>query len=92
MGARIYRPAKTAMQSGRAGTKAWVLEYEPEARRTIDPLMGWTGSRDMRAQLKLRFGTKDECIAYAKKNGIPYEVREPHERELKIKTYADNFR
>lgn len=92
MGARIYRPAKNAMQSGRAGTKAWVLEYEPEARRTIDPLMGWTGSADTRAQLKLRFASKEECIAYAKKNGIAYDVREPHERKLKIKAYAENFR
>jgi hypothetical protein len=92
MVARIYRPAKTAMQSGRANTRAWVLEYEPEARRTIDPMMGWTGSRDMRAQLKMRFATKDACVDYAKKNGIPFEVREPHERKLKIKAYADNFR
>jgi hypothetical protein len=54
--------------------------------------MGWTSSADTLAQLKLRFGSKDECIAFAKKNGIPYEVHEPHERKLKIKTYADNFR
>jgi hypothetical protein len=92
MSARIYQPAKTAMQSGRANATAWVLEYEPETRRTIDPLMGWTGSADARAQLRLHFGTKQECVAYAKRNGIPHEVREPHERTLKIKTYADNFR
>lgn len=92
MVARIYRPAKNAMQSGRANTVAWVLEYEPEARRTIDPLMGWTGSPDTHGQLKLRFGTKEECVAFAKRNGIPYEVREPQERKLKIKAYAENFR
>jgi hypothetical protein len=92
MVARIYRPAKNAMQSGRANSKTWILEYEPQSRRTIDPLMGWTSSADTLAQLKLRFGSKDECIAFAKKNGIPYEVHEPHERKLKIKTYADNFR
>ena len=86
MGARIYRPAKTAMQSGRANTKAWVLEYEPEARRTLDPLTGWTGSADTHSQVRLRFGTLEESVAFAKKNGITFEVREPHERTLKVKT------
>ena len=64
MTARIYKPTQTAMQSGLARTKQWVLDYEPQAPREIDPLMGWTSSRDMRSQLKLRFATKEEAIAY----------------------------
>jgi hypothetical protein len=66
MRARIYRPAKNAMQSGKARTKQWLLEYEPETARTIDPLMGWTSSRDMRQQLCLEFDTAEEAVAYAK--------------------------
>ena len=61
MVARIYKPAQTAMQSGPARTKEWVLEYEPEAPREIDPLMGWTSSRDMNAQIRLSFETKEEA-------------------------------
>src|SRR5215468_10204523 len=78
MRARIYKPAKNAMQSGRARTKMWVLEYEPERPREIDPLMGWTSSSDMRQQVQLEFDTADEAIAYAKKNAIPFSVFEPH--------------
>ena len=77
MRARIYRPAKNAMQSGKARTKQWLLEYEPESPRTIDPLMGWTSSRDMRQQLQLDFDTAEEAVAYAKANGIPYQLFEP---------------
>ena len=65
MVAYIYKPAQTAMQSGPARAKEWVLEYEPEAAREIDPLMGWTSSRDMRQQLRLCFDTKEEAVAYA---------------------------
>ncbi len=92
MTARIYRPAKTAMQSGQARTKDWLLEHEPAAPRQIDPLMGWTGSTDMRAQIKLSFDTKEEAIAYAERHGIPYIVREPKSRKPVKKTYADNFK
>jgi ETC complex I subunit-like protein len=92
MAARIYRPAQTAMQSGPARTKEWVLEYEPEAPREIDPLMGWTSSRDMKAQIRLSFQTKDEAIAYAVHNGIAYQVLEPAPRAPVRKSYADNFR
>ena len=73
MRARIYRPAKNAMQSGKARTKLWQLEYEPETPRTIDPLMGWTSSGDMRQQLCLEFDTAEEAVAYAKANAIPYQ-------------------
>ena len=64
MVARIYKPARTAMQSGPARTKEWVLEHEPQQPRQIDPLMGWTSSRDTRAQIRLEFATRDEAIAY----------------------------
>ena len=70
MSARIFSPAKTAMQSGKAKTGSWVLEYEPEKPRKIDPLMGYTSSGDMKSQIKLVFDTKEEAIAYAEKHGI----------------------
>ncbi len=92
MAARIYRPAQTAMQSGPARTKDWVLEYEPDSPREIDPLMGWTSSRDTKAQVRLSFDTKDEAVAYAERNGIPYRVTDPQPRAAVRKAYADNFR
>ena len=76
MTARIYRPTRNAMQSGQAKDK-WLLEYEPEKPRQIEPLMGWTSSTDMKSQVKLRFDTKEEAIAYAQRNGIAYRVEEP---------------
>lgn len=92
MVARIYKPAKTAMQSGLARTKDWVLEFEPQRPRTIDPLMGWTGSADPREQVQICFETKEEAIAYAERNGIPYTVYDPEPRKPVIKSYADNFK
>jgi hypothetical protein len=91
MAARIYKPTKTAMQSGTAKTKAWVLEYEPEEPRVVEPLMGWTSSADMKQQLSLAFDTKDEAMAYAERHGIPYQVFEAHEPARRAMTYADNF-
>jgi hypothetical protein len=92
MSARIFKPAKTAMQSGQARTKEWVLEYDPEAPREIDPLMGWTSSADMKSQIRLSFDTREDAIAYAQRNGIPYRVLEPKPRRPVRKSYADNFR
>jgi hypothetical protein len=92
MAARIYKPAKTAMQSGSARTHEWVLEYEPEAPREVDPLMGWTSSADMKSQLRLTFDTKDEAIAYAERNGLAYRLLEPKPRAAIRKSYSDNFR
>ena len=92
MRARIYQPARNAMQSGRALTKRWLLEYEPESARKVDSLMGWTGSSDMRQQLALEFDTSEEAVAYAEKTGIPYQVFEPHRPKPRPKSYADNFR
>jgi hypothetical protein len=92
MTARIYKPARSAMQSGEAGSKSWVLEFEPESPREIDPLMGWTSSSDMKSQVRMLFHSKDAAIAYAKRNGIAYRVIEPHKRGKTSKSYADNFR
>jgi hypothetical protein len=92
MNARIYKPTQTAMQSGPARTKEWVLEYEPEAPREIDPLMGWTSSRDMHSQVQLNFATRDEAIAYAERNAIAYRLAEPKPRAAVRKSYSDNFR
>jgi hypothetical protein len=92
MRARIYQPPKNAMQSGRAGTHHWVLEFEPAAPRRADPLMGWIGSPDTQAQVRLFFENRDEAVAYAEKNGIDYAVELPQERRVKPKLYADNFR
>ena len=92
MTARIYQPAKTAMQSGKGRTKGWVLEHEPAAAREIDPLMGWTSSSDMRQQIKLRFDSKEDAVAYAERNGLPYVVEEHKKRLVIKKSYADNFK
>lgn len=91
-GARIYRPAKSAMTSGRKKTKYWVLEYDPAAKKQKDPLMGWAGSGDMLGQVRLTFDTQEEAIAYAKRSGIAYRITPTHDRTIKPKSYADNFR
>ena len=88
---RIYRPAKTAMQSGRARTHRWVLEFAPLSPRLRDPLMGWTGTADARSQVRLTFTDKAEAIAYAEHHGYRYQVEEPQERSPRAKAYADNF-
>jgi len=89
--ARIYRPAKNAMQSGRAKTKDWVLEFEPTSARKSDPLMGWTQSSDMNGQVRLTFETRDEAIAYAQRHEISFQLFEPKVPKRIIKAYADNF-
>ncbi len=92
MQVRIYQPPKTAMQSGRANTKRWVLEFEPTAPRQVEPLMGWTSSRDTRGQVRLRFGSADEAVAFARKHGLMYTLERPQEKKIRPKAYADNFR
>ena len=92
MTVRIYKPSKTAMQSGSARTKAWVLEHEPASPREVDPLMGWTSSRDTQAQVRLEFDTKEEAIAYAERNGLQYRLIEPSLRKPQRKSYSDNFK
>ena len=91
MVARIYQPAKTATQSGRAKTRSWLLEMEPRSRREADPLCGWIGSDDTEQQLQLRFPSKEAAIAYARRGRIDYRVYEPHARLVRPKSYADNF-
>jgi hypothetical protein len=92
MTARIYQPARTAMQSGVARTKEWVLEHEPHAGREVDPLMGWTGSGNTETQVRLEFDTREEAIAYAERMGLAYSVTEPSPRRHIRKSYADNFK
>ncbi|MFD1694059.1 ETC complex I subunit [Roseibium aestuarii] len=92
MVARIYRPAKTAMQSGKAKTQRWVFEFEPEMARSVEPLMGYTSSADMKAQVRLTFETKEDAIAYARRNGIPHRVEEPRDRVVRGASYSDNFK
>ncbi|MDI6026366.1 ETC complex I subunit [Corticibacterium sp. UT-5YL-CI-8] len=92
MSARIFSPAKTAMQSGKAKTGQWVLEFEPEVPKTIDPLMGYTTSRDMKRQIRLSFETREEAIAYAEKQGINYRIQEPKQPMRRQVSYSDNFR
>ena len=89
--ARIYRPAKNAMQSGKAKTKDWVLEFEPASARKPDPLMGWTTSSDMNGQIHLTFETRDEAVAYAQRHEIAFQLFEPKAPKKIIKAYADNF-
>ena len=90
--ARIYRPAKTAMQSGRAKTRKWVLDYEQASKRLPDPLMGWTSASDTLNEVRLRFDTLEEAVVFAKKHNLDYTVIEPQQRTPKAKSYAENFR
>ena len=80
------------MQSGRARTKAWLLEFEPQTPRMIDPLTGWTGSDDMNQQIALEFETREEAVAYAKTHDVEFQVFEPHQPKPRPKSYSDNFR
>ncbi len=90
--ARIYRPTKTAMQSGRRGTDRWVLEFAPRDRPAADPLMGTNASTDMMRQVRLTFETREAAEAYAARSGIAYRVAAGDERVVKPQSYADNFR
>ena len=91
MTARIYKPARTAMQSGTAKTKEWVLDYEPEQPRMVEPLMGWTSSGDMKQQVQVFFDTKEEAIAYCERHGIAYQVFESAPQKRQRISYSDNF-
>ena len=93
MRARIYKPARTAMSSGTAKTRDWVLEFVPEAPREIDPLTGWTGSRDTQAQVRLQFETQAEAEAYARDNGIEFVSLRPQTRRANLRPggYGENF-
>lgn len=89
---RVYQPRKTAMQSGRAKTRHWLVEFEPGTQLRNDALMGWVGQGDTRNQLRMRFETRDEAVAFCEKHGLDYQLIEPKERKQRPKAYADNFR
>ncbi|MEL6258336.1 MAG: ETC complex I subunit [Pseudomonadota bacterium] len=91
MKARIYKPAKTAMQSGRAKTKDWVVEYVGEGRRRQEPLMGWTSIDDTASQVRLTFETREQAIAYAEREGLLFTVETSREPKRLVKSYAANF-
>ena len=91
MHALIYQPAKTAMQSGRGKTNRWHLEFDQEAARKVEPLMGWTASTDMRQELNLSFEDKEAAIAFCERHGIGYSVADQRDRRIRPKSYSDNF-
>jgi hypothetical protein len=93
MRARIYQPARNAMQSGLAKTHQWVLDFAPESPRGIDPLMGWTSSPDTQSQVRLRFATRAEAEDYAREHGIDYIVVPPNSRKanIRLRGYGENF-
>ena len=91
MTARIYKPARTAMQSGQANTKEWLLDYEPEQPPVVEPLMGWTSATDMKQEVHLSFDTKEEAIAFCERHGIPYQVFETKLPVRQRISYSDNF-
>ena len=90
-GVRIYKPRKNAMQSGLAKTRQWVVEFEPGAQQRNDSLMGWVGQGDTRNQLKMRFPSREDAIAFCEKKGLSYQVSEPKTRTTKLKSYSENF-
>ncbi len=94
MDARIFKPAKSAMQSGVASTKGWVLQFVPQQHKTIEPIMGWTSERDTRAsQVALAFDTLEEAINYAERQELKFEVIHPHQRRpISGKSYSENFK
>ncbi|TAG29544.1 MAG: ETC complex I subunit [Rhodobacterales bacterium] len=93
MRARIYQPARTAMQSGTAKTQGWVLEFAPASEREVDPLMGWTSSSDTQTQVRLRFDSREAALAYAAEKGIEADVVEPKPRKplIRPRGYGENF-
>ena len=89
--AKIYRPARNAMQSGAANSQVWMLEFESETPRTVDPLMGWISNADTNTQVRMTFETREEAIEFARRQGIPFQVTEPRAAKRVIKSYAENF-
>ena len=87
---KIFKPSKTAMQSGKRASKKWLLEFDTLDTQ-INPLMGWESSVDTMSEVKLEFSSKDEAINYAKKNNLDYYVIEPEKTKIVKKSYSDNF-
>ena len=92
MKAKIFKPAKTAMQSGRSKFNKWVLKFSDKRNQWKDTMMGWNGGSSTISQIELKFSSKEEAVNYEKKNGIDYEVLETRERKVINKSYADNFK
>ena len=92
MQARIFQRPKNAMQSGKALTDQWILDFVPAEARKPDPLMGWAGSGDTRRQLRLKFPSEEAAVAYAAKHGIDATVHVTPPKKLTLQAYADNFR
>ena len=92
MKAKIYKPAKTAMQSGRAKYNKWILKFLDQKNQLRDTMMGWNGGSSTVSQIELKFSSKEEAVSYAKKNSIDYEILETSERKVINKSYADNFK
>ena len=88
--AKIYKPSKTAMQSGKGNTKNWLLKFDT-LNTGINPLMGWETSKDTMSEVKLEFSTKEEALNYAKRNNIDYYIVEPQKSKIIKKSYTDNF-
>ena len=88
--AKIYKPTKTAMQSGLRNTKNWLLEFDT-LNTGINPLTGWETSRDTMSEVRMEFLTKDQAINFAKKNNIDYYIVEPQKQKIIKKSYTDNF-
>ncbi len=89
---RIFQPVRSATQQGRARAGTWVLEFVAETAKQRDPLMGWSGSQDTQCQVRIRFGSLDDAVAYAEKQGYRYQVQQPRKRRIRPKNYADNFK
>ncbi len=87
----IYRPSKTAMQSGHRNTHRWILEFDTDSEKFVEPLMGWTGSTDTTSQLRLRFDSREAAVAFAERHGLKHRIREPKARRVRPKSYAENF-
>ncbi len=92
MNVKIFKPSKNAMQSGRAKTKSWILEYEGKGSGEAEPLMGWTSAEDTLGQVRLNFDTKEDALAFAEKKGWDVTVMEEHSRRVKPRNYGDNFK
>ncbi len=91
MKVRIYQPAKTSMQAGKARTTQWILECESETKLYVEPIMDWVGSKDTGTQVRLRFDSQEQAVAFAKERGWQYCLSLPHERKFHPKNYANNF-
>ena len=92
MQASIYKPTKTTMQSGKCNTNHWILKFQHDGSREIEPLMGWTSSKDMMQEVRLKFPDKEKAIIFAKENHLDYEIIEPQAKKFTKRSYADNFK